>query len=170
MRPVLDKVSESVQLPTTIAPGPNTPFLLQLILALRRELAQLAHRVNEVLPKDGSELTRMLSLDSVTFPEMTGDVDDADTGYYSLVKFVLTGSGHTLSGIVGGSGQEGVGGRMITLVNASASDLTLTVSHEDVGSATANQFRLPRGFDVAIGKDMAMTFWYDPEELRWRVA
>jgi hypothetical protein len=166
----LDKVSESSQLPSGIQPGPHTAFLTQLIVSLRRELSVLAHRVNEVLPKDGSEPQRMISVDCVDFPEMSADVDNADPGFYSRVKFTLTGGAHTLSGVADGAGQEGVGGRLITLVNTSATALTLTVAHADVGSDAANRFLLPAEGDVDIDQDESMTFWYDLAALRWRVA
>jgi hypothetical protein len=131
-------------------------------------LAEAFYRLNKCAPKDGSELVRMNSLEPVTFA-MSGDVNDGDPGYYTIVKCVLTGSDRTLTGLVDGAGQEGAGGRIITLVNASASALTLTLTHEDNSSDAANRLLLPRGLPIAVAQYMSLTLWYDLAALRWRV-
>jgi hypothetical protein len=164
----MNRVVEQFRAPNAIQPGPNQGFLAYLLVGLQNFLSEIARRVNQTTPKDGSELAQMVSLDSTTL-NITADLDDASPGYYSVVRCVLDAA-WSLGGIVDGAGQEGVGGRVVTLVNASATDLTLTINHEDTGSAVANRFLLPRGLGVSLGQYMAMTFWYDLESLRWRVA
>ncbi len=164
----MNRVPERPQLPNQTGSGPHQAFLGWLAVALQTLIAELARRLNLTAPKDGSELQKMTSYDSAAYA-MTGDVDDADVGYYTIAKFVLTGGSWSLGGVANGAGQEGVGGRVLTILNASATELDLTVNHEDAGSAAANRFLLPRGFSVTIGQYMAMSFWYDLAALRWRV-
>lgn len=164
----MDRVTEAFQLPIVTDQGPQARFLAALLVTLRTTLSGFFYRLNECTPKDGSEPQTMLSLGSVIF-NMSGDVNDADPGYYTLVKCVLTGADRTMSGIANGAGQEGVGGRIVKLVNASESALTLTLTHEDTNSTAANRFLLPRSLPIAIAQYMTVELWYDLAALRWRV-
>lgn len=164
----MQKLVEQFRAPNAIGPGPHQTFLRFLLVSIQQTVSEMARRSNLTAPKDGSEPQQMVSLDFVTL-NFAADIDDADPGYFAVIKCVLTGAGRTLSGLINGAGQEGVGGRMVTLMNTSATALTLTVSHEDVGSLAANRFLLPGGAGVAIAQDAATSFWYDLAALRWRV-
>jgi len=163
----VNRVPERVALPNAIQPGPNSGFLGFLLVALQAFVAEIARRLNLVAPKDGSEPIQMVSYDSVDLT-VDADLDDGDPGYYAVVRCDVTGADRTISGLVDGLGQESEGGRVVTLMNVSAT-YTLIVSHQDAGSLDANRFKLPRGFGVSIAPEMAVTFWYDPTDLRWRV-
>ena len=163
----MNRVAERVQLPNQTGPGPHQTWANWLMVALQTFIAEIARRLNLCAPKDGSELVQMTSLDKVVFA-ISGDVNNADPGYYSVVKCVLTGADRTLTGIVDGAGQEDVGGRVLTLVNASATALNLIVAHENGSSSAANRFLLPRSLPVSIAQYMSMTFWYDLDDSRWR--
>jgi hypothetical protein len=136
-------------------------------MVLQAFLAEIARRLNLTAPKDGSEPVQMVSYGSVDFA-VSGDVNNADPGYYAVVRCDVTGADRTISGLVDGLGQEGEGGRVVTLMNVS-STYNLIVGHEDVGSTAANRFKLPRGYDISIAPEMATTFWYDSSDSRWRV-
>lgn len=165
----MKQVAEKVSLPNQIRPGPNAGFLGWLLVAIQTVLAEFGRRINLTVPKDGSELIQMTSYDSVDVLT-TSDKHNLDVGYYSFVRYNLAGGSLSLTGVADGVGPEGSGGRILTILNVTTADRTLTVTHEDVNSLEPNRFRLPRGFDVAISPDMAMSFWYDLTSLRWRVA
>jgi hypothetical protein len=128
---------------------------------------EYGRRINLTAPKDGSEPAQMVSYGSVDLT-VAADVDDADPGYYAVVRCNVTGAHRTISGLVDGLGQEGEGGRVVTLMNVSAT-YNLVVAHEDSGSAAANQFTLPSGLDITLTPGMSTTLWYDSADSRWRV-
>jgi hypothetical protein len=137
-------------------------------MALSAIMAESGFRLNRVAPKDGSELQQMTSYDSVDYA-VSGNVDDADFGYYTVVRCTLTGGSHNLTGIADGAGQEGLGGRLLRIINTSATGLTLTLMH-DTDSTAANRFYLASGNDLAVPQFGAVQLWYDVASLRWRVA
>jgi hypothetical protein len=136
-------------------------------MALSALIAESGFRVNRTTPKDGSELQQMSSYDSVVFPTMTGDVDDADVGYYGVARFALTGGDHSLTGIANGAGPEGVGGRLLRIINTSAP--TLNLAHQAAGSDEINRFILPSN-PYPIDQNETVQLWYDIAALRWRLA
>jgi hypothetical protein len=138
------------------------------VVAVREALATSARRNNETTPKDGSELQQMTSYDSVAFP-VTGDVDDADIGYYAIARFALTGGDHDLTGIADGAGQEGLGGRLLRVINASATGLDLNLRHQHLDSADYNRLILPSD-PYAVAQSTTAQLWYDMAVLRWRLA
>jgi hypothetical protein len=137
-------------------------------MALSAILAESGFRLNRVAPKDGSELQQMTSYDSVDYA-VSGNVDDADFGYYTVVRCTLTGGSYNLTGIANGAGQEGLGGRLLRIINTSASALGLTLLH-DATSTAANRFYLSGGDDLLVPQFGAVQLWYDIASLRWRVA
>jgi hypothetical protein len=137
-------------------------------MALSAIMAESGFRLNRVAPKDGSELQQMTSYESTDYA-VSGNVDDADFGYYTIVRCTLTGGAHDLTGIADGAGQEGLGGRILRIINTSASGLTLTLKH-DATSTAANRFYLPAGGDYGVAQYEAVQLWYDLASLRWRVA
>jgi hypothetical protein len=139
-----------------------------LVVAVRESLAESARRNNETTPKDGSELQQMSSYDSVDYA-IAANTDDADLGYYTVARCTLSGGSYDLTGVADGGGQESVGGRLLRLINTSASALTLTLKHDQT-SAAANRFYLPGGGDYAVAQYEAVQLWYDIASLRWRVA
>ncbi len=164
----MQQVAERTALPNQIQPGENATFLGWLIVALQTVLAEFGRRINLTAPKDGSEPVQMVSYSSIDLA-MAADLDDGDPGYYAVVRVDVSGDNRILSGLVDGLAQEGVGGRVVTLMNVSTGAFNLLVTHEDGGSAAGNQFTLPRGLAASIAPEMAMTFWYDPTSLKWRV-
>lgn len=164
----MNPVNEKVALPNQTGPGPHQSFLGFLLVALQTTLAESGRRLNQTAPKDGSELQQMSSYDSVDFA-MAANTDNADIGYYTIARVTLSGGSYDLTGILDGAGQEGVGGRLLRIINTSASALTLTLKH-DATSAAANRFYLPGGGDYAVAQYEAAQLWYDLASLRWRVA
>lgn len=164
MRPLV----EQAPLPHSVEQGPQRGFLGTLIRFLATYLTEMAYRINKTAPKDGSELQQMVSYDSMSFPTVSADVHDADVGYYTVAKFTLTGSDHSLTGIANGAGQEGAGGRVLWLVNITGSALNLLVQHDNAGSLVANRILLPHG-TVALMPNSAVQLWYDLSALRWRL-
>lgn len=165
----MDRVLGTGRLPGLPEEGPHRKFLNWLLVAIQSFVAEIAFRLNEAIPKDGSELQQMSSLAATTPADISADEDNADFGFFAVIRITVTGADRALSGIINGSGPEGAGGRVITLMNVGAGN-NLIVSHEDGGSSAANQFTLPRGFSVSIAPNMSMTFWYDLTDTKWRVA
>jgi len=163
----VNRVPEKVALPNAIRPDPNAGFLSFLLVALQVALADLGRRLNLTAPKDGSEPTQMVSYSSVDLT-IAADLDNGDPGYFAVVRCNVTGAERRLSGLVDGLAQEAEGGRVVTIMNVSAT-FNLIVGHEDTGSTDINRFKLPRALDIAIYPEMATTFWYDASTLRWRV-
>ncbi len=165
----MNRVVVGAPLPVHPGAGPHAPFLSSLVVAVRRMVAELSYRLNMTAPKDGSELQQMTSYDAVDFPTVTGDVDDADVGYYTIAKFALTGGDHSLTGIANGAGPEGAGGRFLLVMNVSAGSDKLLLQHGDVGSDVENRLLLPYA-TIAVGQNSAVQLWYDLAALRWRLA
>ncbi len=162
------KVIESAPLPAHFGSGPWAAPLGSLVVAVRAALEEGARRNNETTPKDGSELQQMTSYGSVDYA-VSGNVDDADFGYYTIVRCTLTGGSHNLTGVADGAGQEGVGGRLLRIINTSATALNLTLVH-DATSAAANRFYLASGANLVVPQFGAAQLWYDLASLRWRLA
>ena len=163
----MNPVVEGAPLPVHPGAGPHASFLGSLIVALRALLAELSRRINSTAPKDGSELQTMTSYDAVDFPTVTGDVHNADVGYYTIAKFTLTGGDHSLTGIADGAGPEGAGGRFLLVMNVSSDKLLL--QREDANSDAENRMLLPYA-TIAVGQNSAVQLWYDLAALRWRLA
>jgi hypothetical protein len=138
-------------------------------MAMSAILAESGFRLNRTAPKDGSELQQMTSYDSVDYA-VSGNVNNADFGYYTFARFTLTGGSYDLTGIADGAGQEGLGGRLLRIVNTSASGLTLTLKHEDGSSISQNRFWLPGSGDYEVAQHETVQLWYDMTSYRWRVA
>lgn len=164
----MNPVVEQFRAPNQTGPGPHQVFLNWLLVGLQTAIAEIARRLNQTAPKDGSELQRMVSLEPADFT-VSANVNNADPGYFAVIRCDVTGADRTLSGLVDGAGQEAVGGRTVTLMNVGTGGFDLIVSHEDTNSLVGNRFKLPRGFGVTIAPEMAMMFWYDLKSLRWRV-
>jgi hypothetical protein len=162
------QVVEQFRAPNAIEPGPNASLLGFLLVNLQQFLAEMARRVNTTAPKDGSEPTQMVSYSSVDLT-VGGDLDDGDPGYYAVVRCNVTGANRTLSGLVDGLAQEGVGGRIVSLMNVGTGGFDLIVAHEDAGSAEGNRFKLPGAADINIADEEVKRFWYDPTTLKWRM-
>jgi hypothetical protein len=112
-------------------------------------------RANATAPKDGSELLQMVTLDHLEH-SMTANEDDADYSGYSVVRLDSDGA-YDLTGIVAGAG------RWLTLVNVSASTITLK---DEATSAPANQLKL--GGEFSLLAELAVVLWYDSVTTRWR--
>lgn len=164
----MKQVVEQFRAPNAIEPGPNATFLGFLLVNLNQLLGEMARRVNLTAPKDGSELQQMTSYDSVDYA-VTGNVDNADFGYYTVIRCTLTGGSYDLTGVANGAGQEGVGGRLLRIVNTSATGLNLTLKH-DATSTAGNRFYLTSGADLVVPQFGSAQLWYDLASLRWRTA
>lgn len=84
------------------------------------------------------------------------------SGLSGAMYLLLTGDGTTrhITGLQGG----GLG-RLITIINAGASDLVL--DNASGSSSGANQFNLPNGADVTIPFGGAATLWYKSTLNNW---
>ena len=87
------------------------------------------------------------------------------TGIDEAIMIRLTpAAGAFLTGIAAPS----VAGRVLTLINLGADDITVT--HEDGSSTAANRIVLPNSTaSVVIRDNGVMTLWYDASSARWRV-
>jgi hypothetical protein len=59
-------------------------------------------------------------------------------------------------------------GQRICIRNLNAA-LSLTLNHENVGSAAGNRFNLPGGASLVLTPFSSVDLWYDPLSLRWVV-
>lgn len=92
-----------------------------------------------------------------------GDNNDyAGIGTSSFARLSADAGGSTLTGIVAGAD-----GRMIVIVNVSAN--TLTIAHENAGSAAANRFLSTTGANLTLTQDDIAIAVYDAATARWRV-
>ena len=92
----------------------------------------------------------------------SGTQDNIDLGSGSVFRYTGTGVA-TFTGFVGG-----VNGRMIRFVNAS--NYPITLSHQNVGSNSANMIVVETGADVSILPNSSFEMLYDSGISRWRVA
>jgi hypothetical protein len=168
MRLSVQKVIESAPLPAHFGSGPWAPGLSALVVAMREALAANARRNNETAPKDGSELQQMTSYDSVDYA-MSGNVNNADFGYYTVVRCTLTSGDYDLTGIANGAGQDAVGGRLLRIINTSTEDRTINVIHGSASSTDINRILLP-STPYAVARNETVQLWYDIAALRWRLA
>jgi len=166
----MKRVLEQPPLPTGIEAGAQRAYLSNLARSLAQHLGAVGTRANQSVPKDGSEPQRMVSYEASDFPTITADVHDADLGYYAVARVVLSGGSFDLTGIADGAGQEGAGGRVQRIINASASALTLTLKHENAGSVAENRMLLPSAADYPIPQFAAACLWYDLDASRWRIS
>jgi hypothetical protein len=74
-----------------------------------------------------------------------------------------------LTGIANGAGQEGLGGRLLRIINTSTEGRTLNLIHGSTSSTDINRMLLP-STPYAISKNETVQLWYDPTEPRWRLA
>ena len=116
-------------------------------------------RANATIPKDGSELTQMLKLDSLDVA-ITADTHNLDLTGYSVVRLTPNSSIWSLTGIVADAG------RFLVLVNASATN-QLAVVDQSGSSTDVNRFEMGTGSTTLLPDD-SMLFWYDPTTERWR--
>ena len=165
----MNPVPEQTLLPHGIERGVQQGFLTALMRALAMTLQEFAYRINQTAPKDGSELVTMTSYDSYSYPSISGDVDNAGMGYYTVVLLTLASGPHSLTGIANGAGKDGAGGRLLKLINVSSSANSLIVKHEDAGSDAENRILLPYA-GVSLDRRASMTLWYDLSAERWRLA
>ena len=165
----MNPLPEQTLLPHGIERGVQQGFLGALLQALMRTFTEITYRLNQTAPKDGSELAKMTSYDSYSYPSISGDVHNADMGYYTVILLTLASGPHDLTGIANGAGQEGAGGRLLKLINVSASANSLIVLDDDANSDVENRILLPYA-GVSLDQYASMTLWYDLAALRWRLA
>ena len=84
-------------------------------------------------------------------------IDDA-----SIVRITLTGN-QALTGIAASTN-----GRLLILHNVDGTD-TLTLKHQNAGSAASNRFILPDAVDIGVEPNEAVLLHYDATTARWRV-
>ncbi len=87
--------------------------------------------------------------------------DYAGAAGFSFARLSGAGGGSTVTGIAGG-----VDGRFLVVVNISAN--TITINHQDLGSAAANRVITSTGVAVILTADDAAFFMYDATTSRWR--
>jgi hypothetical protein len=114
-------------------------------------------RADAMTPKDGSELTQMLKLDS-TDVAITGDTNDLDLTGYSVVR-VTTSALWSVTGIVADAN------RLLIIINVGSNNLVLENQH--ASSAIANRLELS-GSDRTLSPEETAILWYDPATERWR--
>lgn len=91
---------------------------------------------------------------------LNGTVNDQAIASSTITARITTSGPTVLTGITGGAA-----GRVLTLLNASANDITL--SSEDAGSTATNRFLLSAA-SVVIPAEGAVQVWYDTTSSRWR--
>lgn len=60
-------------------------------------------------------------------------------------------------------------GRLLVLSNANTSAFTLTLNHQDAGSAAANRIECPNATSLVLSKGSSAWLWYDTTSSFWRV-
>jgi hypothetical protein len=91
------------------------------------------------------------------------DYSPASLAIANTIRQDLTGAAN-LTGLA-----TGAQNRIVTIFNVSTVQArTLTLNHENAGSAAANRFSLPNGLDWIIPIGGCGTFWYDITSSRWR--
>ena len=73
----------------------------------------------------------------------------------------------SISGITGGVAATNWIGRVLTLANISANDVTLL--HQSTSSTTGNRIICPNGASYVISPSASVLLWYDAAITRWRV-
>lgn len=129
-----------------------------------------AAAAGQVLTNDGAGVLSWSSSGGTaeTYGSTSPAAIAANTNDYALVTGTATHyrisstAAFNITGIVAAAD-----GRVIILTNVGANNITLT--HLDAGSAAANQFRLPGGFNITIGQDGAATLIYDATTGAWRL-
>lgn len=151
-----------------VEPGPNSRLLGELQRSLGTLFVGFARRMNATTPRDGTELTEMLSLDHVTPAQITGNVDDYGIGddYMSIAR-VSSDAARDMTGLAGGTTPEASQGRVIVLVNVGA--FAITLKHENASSAVANRFKFTGAADHVLAADASAILWYDGSSARWRL-
>jgi hypothetical protein len=79
--------------------------------------------------------------------------------------FRISSSGNT--DITGINSSGAADGRLVIIVNVGTN--TITLKHQDAGSAAANRFDLPGGGDVILGPRGSATIIYDGSAGRWNL-
>lgn len=90
--------------------------------------------------------------------------DYAPTGLATaaVIRQATDATGSSLSGLTGGAA-----GRLICLINIGAAG-SLTLTHDDAGSAAANRFSLVAGASLVLAIGGSVLLWYDDVSSRWR--
>ncbi|HEU0020875.1 MAG TPA: hypothetical protein VFR55_04280 [Dehalococcoidia bacterium] len=99
---------------------------------------------------------------SVQVLGLSAQVDDGDPQDASLLRLSPTGD-QSISGLI-----EGTQGRLIFLVNISTTD-TVTILHNNAGSAAGNRFWNPGQVNFDLTPDMGVVVAYETTAARWRV-
>lgn len=95
----------------------------------------------------------------------SGIGDGSDWNHAEVVRIQAT-TAVRITGLLAPSGPP-EGAPVRTLINVNAWPITL--GHLDTGSAGANRVRIPGGADIIMQTDDAVTLWYDPLTVDWRV-
>ncbi len=90
---------------------------------------------------------------------LNGTVNNQAIASSTIAARITTSGAVVLTGLTGGAA-----GRLLTLVNASANNITLNT--EDAGSTAANRFLLTGNY--VIPPEGAVQVWYDTTSSRWR--
>ncbi|MDR3705743.1 MAG: hypothetical protein P4L28_07560 [Paludibacteraceae bacterium] len=94
-----------------------------------------------------------------TFTAVNGTNADCDMGTSSFVKIIGTTAGFSISGVAGG-----YDGRIITLYNSTANNMTIL---NDATSIEANRILTLTGIDLYTTAAGTITLQYDAESARW---
>jgi hypothetical protein len=90
----------------------------------------------------------------------TNDWNPTGIGQAQVINVTPDAAGSTLTGLVAQAGS-----RVIVLINQGTGTLTLT--HNDAGSAAANRFFLPSAVSLGIVQNSAVMLWYDAAAGHW---
>ena len=116
---------------------------------------------NSQLRDDAAYLYSAIAAPAALSFSDTGTLNDWSPGTLTLVnRLVYTGGGVTINGLVAVTTY-----RVIALVNTTAN--TLSVAHEQGGSAAANRILTPTAATVVVGYFAILL--YDVAAQRWRI-
>jgi hypothetical protein len=91
---------------------------------------------------------------------LSGTINNQTINSSTITARITTGGATTITGLTGGAS-----GRMVTIVNAGADNITL--NNEDAGSAVGNRLALSTASFV-LAPNAACQLWYDATSSRWR--
>ena len=103
--------------------------------------------------------------------DISADTNDLDIFGGEYLRLTVGAGGKNLTGLRDYNvavGTGGTDGQRILLINVDSTD-TLTIKHEDTGSAAGNRFKTSTAADVSLAPNQAADLIYDGSVTRWRV-
>jgi len=147
----------TVQIGATKPPAFYTEEIEEHLRQIVGYLTATGDRANETTPKDGSELSQMVRLDSLD-AAITQDAHNAPLPDHTVYR-LDPDAAWDITGI------EAEEGRLVILFNVGA--FTITLLDQDGASTDVNRFELA-GSPYLLLANTSVILWYDATTERWR--